>query len=146
VVNFIANSTWLKYLVVFIVGALLSYFVLPPKINIKEVEVIKNVYIKTKVKEDIIIVSKGGTTTTTISRATDTEDKSKEIAKSYEKTEINPRMFFLTLDGGFGLDSKNPLLGGSFLYKPSWWVLGGQYLREFRTNDNKILVHIGTGL
>ncbi len=68
------------------------------------------------------------------------------VATEDKKDIINPKVFFFHLDPGINVNTKNFLLGGSADYKPSWYMIGVQYIYEFKAANNFILAHIGTGL
>ena len=104
--NVIKNNAFVRYSLVCVISFAIAWFCLPTKTVTKEVkvEVVKNVYIKTKVQEDIVTTrGKDGTITTHTKRNIDTLDNSKETARSdtYEKTEINKKYF--GLEAGYTL-------------------------------------------
>jgi len=68
------------------------------------------------------------------------------VATSDETEITNPKVFFMHIDPGININTRNPLLGGSVDYKPSWYMIGFQYIYEFKAGNNSLLAHIGTGM
>jgi hypothetical protein len=127
-------------LIVFVVGIIVGYILLPTKVTVKEVKVVEYVKVNTKTKQ--VAVIKDGVTTIT----TDIDSKSDSTTKtdSYEKEEINVKKYDVLITYGRDLDNSANLIGGQFISEPfNKVLLGVGYMRNVTTTSNIVLVSAG---
>ena len=133
------NNRVFQFIIVGVICLLAGYFYKDTKI-ITKIET-KTEYVKVKGKTVVIAKPDGSSVSTTdfVSDSTSNTDAS-------TKTIINPRAMFVTLDAGFTIRDKERLVGASFVYVPSWWVIGGGFLHNTGSKDNAILFKVGLAL